>query len=175
MPFLTRLLVFFYNLVMLALAVALVGISLGWSAPLDFLNSAAATAENRIILGTVGLIIAIGVLMLLVSGLKFTETIKTVTVDKNDSGEVSLSIPAIKSIIMKAARQVSGIKELRPTVSTSANGLTVKLHTMVSPEHNVPGIAQALQLMVKEQLEKIGGLQVADIQVLVDDFNPESK
>jgi len=111
----------------------------------------------------------------MISGLKGSGSIKTITVEKSDSGEVSMSVSAIKSIIAKAAKQVTGTKEVRSEVSQSANGLTVKLHTMVVPDHNVPGIAAALQTIVKEQLEKVGGLKVAEVKVLVDDFNPESK
>jgi len=175
MPFTTRLLLFVYNLIMLALAVTAVAISLGWSAPVQFMQMASSTPENRIILGTVGLIAGILIIMLMISGLKGSGSIKTITVEKSDSGEVSMSVSAIKSIIAKAAKQVTGTKEVRSEVSQSANGLTVKLHTMVVPDHNVPGIAAALQTIVKEQLEKVGGLKVAEVKVLVDDFNPESK
>jgi uncharacterized alkaline shock family protein YloU len=175
MPVTTRLLLFVYNLIMLAIAGAAVAVSLGWSAPLMFLNNTVATAENRIILGTVGLIVAIIVLMLLMSGLKAPAGIKTVVVESSTAGEVSMSIPAIKGIIMKAVKQVPGVKEIRPIISQSATGLIVKLHAMINPDHNVPEIAQSLQAIVKEQLEKVGGLQVAEVKVLVDDFNPESK
>lgn len=175
MPLTTRLLLFVYNLIMLALAAVAVAISLGWSAPLQFMQMASATPENRIILGTVGLIVGILVLMLMVSGIKGSGSIKTITVEKSDSGEVSMSVTAIKTIISKAAKQVTGTKEVRSEVSQSGNGLLVKLHTMVVPDHSVPGIAAALQAIVKEQLEKVGGLKVAEVKVLVDDFNPESK
>jgi len=46
---------------------------------------------------------------------------------------------------------------------------------MINPEHSVPEIAQSLQNVVRDNLEKVGGLQVAEIKVLVDDFNTTSK
>jgi uncharacterized alkaline shock family protein YloU len=175
MPIMTRLVLFIYNLFILAIAGAVVAVSLGWSAPLTFLNAAAATAENRIIMGTVGLILVIIVLMVLLAGLKAPAGIKTVVVETSTAGEVSMSIPAIKAIIMKAVKQVAGVKEIKPSVGQSTAGLTIKLHAMINPEHNVPEVAQSLQAVVKDQLEKVGGLQVAEVKVLVDDFNPESK
>jgi len=175
MPIMTRLVLFIYNLFMLVFASAIVAVSLGWSAPLNFLNTAAATAENRIILGTVGLFLGIIVLMILVAGLKSPAGIKTVMVETSTAGEVSMSIPAIKAIIMKAVKQVVGVREIKPSIGQSKAGLTVKLHAMINPEHNVPEVAQSLQAVVKDQLEKVGGLQVAEVKVLVDDFNPESK
>lgn len=175
MPLINRLVLFIYNLFMLVIAGAMIAVSLGWSAPLNFLTTASASAENRIILGTVGLVLAIIVLMILLAGLKAPGGIKSVVVQTSTAGEVSMSIAAIKAIIMKAVKQVVGVKEVKPSVVQSTAGLTVKLHAMINPEHNVPEVAQALQVAVQEQLEKVGGLQVAEIKVLVDDFNPESK
>ena len=42
---------------------------------------------------------------------------------------------------------------------------------MINPELNVPELTAATQQKVKEYLENIGGLQIAEIKVLVDDFN----
>lgn len=175
MPVMGRLVLFIYNLIILALAGAVIAVSLGWSDPLTYLNAAASTPESRLVLGAVGIILATIALIMLAWGLKPSKRADTVVVDKGMAGEVSVSIAAIKAIIMKAIRQVEGIKELRPEVSNSSAGVIVKLHTMINPEHNVPEIAQSLQNVVRENLEKVGGLQVAEIKVLVDDFNTTSK
>jgi len=171
-----RLVLFIYNLVILALAGVVIAVSWGWSDPLTYLNAAASTPESRLVLGGVGIILAIIALIMLVWGLKPSKRVAdTVVVENSMAGEVSMSIAAIKAIIMKAIRQVEGIKELRPEVSNSSAGVIVKLHTMINPEHSVPEIAQSLQNVVRDNLEKVGGLQVAEIKVLVDDFNTASK
>jgi len=174
MPLMGRLVLFIYNLLMLAITGAIIAVSVGWSYPLAYLNAAASTPETRVIMGTVGIILAIIALIILMWGLKTSPSIDSIVVEKGVAGEVSISIAAAQAIIMRAVRQVEGVKELRPTVMTTPAGVTVKLHTMLNPDHNVPETCQALQNVVRENLEKTGGLQVAEIKVLVDDFNAGS-
>jgi uncharacterized alkaline shock family protein YloU len=50
---------------------------------------------------------------------------------------------------MKAVREVSGVKDIRPSVSESDSGVAVKLHMMVNPERSVPELSQAVQKEVK--------------------------
>jgi uncharacterized alkaline shock family protein YloU len=159
---------------MLAIAGAVIAISLGWSYPLTYLNAVAFTPTSNLIMGTSGIVLAVIAFIMLMWGLKTSPDIASIVVEKGIAGEVSISIAATKAIIMKAVRQVEGVKELRPTVNSTPTGLTVKLHAMLNPDHNVPETAQLLQCAVRENLEKTGGLQVADIKVLVDDFNPGS-
>jgi len=159
---------------MLAIASALIAISLGWFNPLDYLNAALAIPNSSLIIGAIGILLAIVAFMMLMWGLKTSPGINAIVVERGEAGEVSISIAATKAIIMKAVRQVEGVKELRPTVIPNPAGLTVKLHAMLNPEHNVPETAQLLQCVVRDHLEKTGGLQVAEIKVLVDEFNPNS-
>jgi uncharacterized alkaline shock family protein YloU len=42
---------------------------------------------------------------------------------------------------------------------------------MINPERNVPEMSHSIQSIVKEYIETIAGLQVAEIKILVDDFN----
>ncbi|MDD3364470.1 MAG: alkaline shock response membrane anchor protein AmaP [Syntrophomonas sp.] len=175
MPVIGRLVLLVYNLLMLVISGAVVAVSMGWFAPLAYYDMAVSTPENKIIMGTVGIIIGIIALIMLIWGLKPSNRTDAVTVEKGLAGEVSISIAAIKVIIMKAVKQVEGVKDIKSVVSSTAGGLIVKLHIMINPEHTVPELAQSLQAAVKDNLEKIGGLQVAEIKVLVDDFNVVSK
>lgn len=174
MPLLGRLVIFIYNLLILAIAGAVIAISLGWTYPLAYLNAAASTPTNQLLMGGIGIVAAVMALVMLMWGLKTSPSIDAIVVEKGVNGEVSISIAAAKAIIMKAVRQVEGVKELRPTVIPTPGGITVKLHTMLNPDHCVPETAQILQCVVRENLEKTGGLQVAEIKVLVDEFNASS-
>jgi uncharacterized alkaline shock family protein YloU len=175
MPVIERMVLLVYNLLMLGISGAVVAVSMGWIVPLAYYNVAVSTTQNKIILGTIGLIIGIIALIMLIWGLKTSNRSHAVLVEKGLAGEISISIDAIKVIIMKAVKQVEGVKDIKSVVSSTAGGLIVKLHIMINTEHTVPELAQSLQLAVKDDLEKIGGLQVAEIKVLVDDFNVVSK
>ncbi len=175
MPVMSRMVLFVYNLIMLALAGCVIALSLGWSQPLTYLTGATASLENRMILGAVGIILGIIALFMLFWGLMPAKRTDSVVVSTGAAGEVSLSVAAVKAIIMKAVKQVDGIKELRPEVGSSTQGVTVKLHTMISPDQSVPDTAQSLQKVVADNLEELGGLKVAQIRVLVDDFSAAGK
>jgi uncharacterized alkaline shock family protein YloU len=174
MPLIGRLVIFIYNLLMLAIAGIIIAVSLGWSSPLAYLNAVLTTPMSNLVMGAAGIVLAIVAFIMLLWGLKTPSGIKAIVVESGEAGEVSISIAATKAIIMRAIRQVEGVRELRPTVIPNPAGLTIKLHVMLNPEYNVPETSQLLQGAVRDQLEKTGGLQVAEIKVLVDEFNPNS-
>ncbi len=175
MPAIWRFVLLVYSLLLTGLAAVMVAASTGWREPLDYIDLVFSSSQNRIIAGTLGIVIAGLVLALLSVLLKTEPHPDNVAVDKNLLGEISISVAAIKLIIMKAVREVSGVKDIRPSVSESDSGVVVKLHMMVNPERSVPELSQAVQKVVKEYLENIGGLQVAEIKVLVDDLSSAGK
>ncbi len=170
-----RFVLLIYNLIILVLAAIIVGATLGWLDPQVYLNSILGSPNNKIIAGLTGIIVGFVALLMLIWALKPVPGIDTVTVSQGTDGEISMSIPAVKAIIMRAIRQVEGIKEMRPDVSRTPSGVKVKLHTMILPDTNVPEISALLQTVVRDNLEKVGGLQVAEIKVLIDEFTPAGK
>lgn len=112
-------------------------------------------------------------LVLLYLGLRNEPNGDGILVDKGVLGEVSISIEAVKLIIMKAVRQIDGVKEIRPVVRKGPAGLLITLKTMINPALSAPELSSALQKTVKEHLENIGGLPVAEIKVEFHDFNAD--
>lgn len=166
-----RLVLTIYNILLFIIAAAAVAVSIGVTEPLRYINMIAASPKNMIVTGSVGIVLGVLALVLLFLGLQKQTDGDSVLVEKGLLGEVSMSISAIKLIIMKAVRQVDGVKETRSMVKKAPNGLFITLHMMINPELNVPDLTCATQQKVKEYLENIGGLQIAEIKVLVDDFN----
>lgn len=166
-----RLVLAIYNILLFIIAAAAVSISLGVTEPLKYINRITASPENLIITGSIGIVLCLLSLVMLYLGLQRKPGQESVLVEKGLLGEVSMSIDAIKLIIMKAVRQVQGAKETRSIVKKVPAGLDITLHMMINPDLNVPELTAATQQKVKEYLENIGGLQIAAIRVLVDDFN----
>jgi uncharacterized alkaline shock family protein YloU len=175
MPVLWRLVLFIYNLLLLIVAGSVVMSAFGMGQPLAYVNAAFATSQNRMIAGVVGIILVVLAIMLLGWGLKFKRSAQSLVIDSNLSGEISITVPAIKTIIMRAVKKVEGIKEIRPVVSSRPDGLQIYLHLMVNPDYSMEEMGQSIQKVVKEYVEKIGGVQVAAVKILVDDFKAERK
>lgn len=173
MPLIWRMILTVYNLVILLLAGAVLCVVLGVNQPLAYLNAAFLTPENRIISGLVAAAAVVVALFGLSVGLSRKKTPESIIVDSNLSGQVSITVPAIEVIIMKAVKKVEGIKDIRPVVSSKPDGLMVYLHMMINPDRNVPQMSESIQSIVKEYIENIAGLQVAEIKILVDDFNTD--
>lgn len=171
MPLVWRMVLVIYNLLILLIAAGTVGVAAGVSEPLAYLNAAFSTPENRMAIGVGAVIVMIAAIIIMAMLLKRTRPADSVIVDSNLSGQVSITVPAIKVIIMKAVKKIDGIKDIRPVVSNRQDGLLIYLHMMINPERNVPEMSQSIQSIVREYIEKIAGLQVAEIRILVDDFN----
>lgn len=171
MDFTKRLLFFVYNLLFVILAGAAVGAALGWDEPVAYINLALSTPQNRISVGLVGVVILVLAIVMLVTSLKVQSQPKSIVVRTALAGDVSITVSAVKAIIMKAVRKVEGIREIEPSISNSAEGITVYLHAAINPEYSVPEMTKDIQNIVKQYLEEIGGLTVAEIKILVDDFS----
>ncbi len=164
-----RLWVFLFDLVFMAIMAGVLALALGFGQPLQWLNEVLNTTRERFITGgAAGAGLLVGIFVLLAS-LKSDEPPVT-TVLKGPLGEVSMTVPAVKQIIMKAARGVEGIREVRPLVKFTRDGVRVFLHLMINPDYRVPEMSENLQNQVSRHLEEIGGLKVLEIKVLVDDI-----
>ncbi len=166
-----RLVIILYNLILLVLAGAAVVAAMGRPEPLEYINLALSTPENRIIFGTLAVVLMVIAITALVSALKIEEPGKAINVDSTLAGDVSITVPAVNVIIMKAVKKVQGVRDIRPTVMDGVDGLVVKLHMMINPDHPVPEMSKQVQEVVRQYLEETGGLKVSRVEILVDDFN----
>ncbi|MGI6412482.1 MAG: alkaline shock response membrane anchor protein AmaP [Syntrophomonadaceae bacterium] len=164
-----------YSLLLIILAVLVLGAAIGRPEPADYISIALGSPQNRVIIGTLAIVLLVAVVSILVSGIKGNPRLTSVVISSSLSGQVSITVPAIKVIIMKAIRQVEGVKEIKSSVDKGNDGIIVKIHMMINPDQSVVDMSQKIQAVVKEYLEKYGGLQVSEVRVLVDDFGTTSK
>ncbi|HHV16085.1 MAG TPA: alkaline shock response membrane anchor protein AmaP [Gelria sp.] len=167
-----RLLLFVYNLLLIIVSGLLIAAAVGRPEPLTYIEIALSTTQNRIITGVVGILLLILGIYVFISTIKLESKVKSVEVDRTLVGEVSITIPAINVIIMKAVKKVEGIKDVKPVVKSRPDGLEVYLHMMINPDVSVPELSKNVQDVVRKHLEDIGGLKVAVVKVLVDDLSP---
>lgn len=170
-----RLVVFLYSILLFCFSGIAIIAAIGRPEPLNYINLAMSTPSNRIILGIVAVALLVIAILTLISSVKVTTKPNTISVQNTLVGEVTITVPAIKVIIMKAIKKVDGIKEVKTSVNSGAQGLIVNLHIMIDPELSVPETSKKIQDIVKQYLEEIGGLPVAEIRIMVDDFGTSNK
>ena len=170
MSVLLRIVLFVYNILILIVAAAVLGLAAGRPEPLNYINMAIATAEGRMISAAVAILVIALTVFILISLFQKQPRQTSVNIASSLNGQVSITIDAIKVIIMKAVKKVEGVKEIRSAVKDSPEGLIITMHMMINPEHSVPEMSKNVQTVIRESLETIGGLTVAEVRVLVDDF-----
>lgn len=176
-----RLVVFLYSLFLLALSSIAIIAAIGRPEPIEYINYALSTPTNRIMLGLVAIIFFVIALLSIISSFKVEKSIpklkpNSITVQSTLVGQVSITIPAIKVIIMKAIKTIEGVKEVKSSVSNGDKGLIIDLHIMINPDLNVAEVTKNMQGVVKQYVEEFAGLTVDEVKILVDDFgqNPSS-
>lgn len=170
-----RFVLFLYNLFLLLLAGTAVVAAMGKPEPLNYITLALSTSQNRIIVGIAAIFIIVLTVFVLISLFNRKPKNNSIIVENSLAGQVSITVAAVKVIIMKAVKKVEGVKDIKPVVSDGPEGLIIYLHMMINPEYSVPEMSKNIQDSVKEYLQNIGGLQVAEIRVLVDDFSTNTK
>lgn len=170
-----KLTLFIYNLVILALGCAFTAAAIGRPEPMQFIKLATTAGQNRMILGIVGIIMVILAAAAFIPIFRRTPKEESIVVENAVTGQISMTVPAAKVIINKAVQKVNGVKETRVRVIHDTQGLTVYLHMMINADLNIPDLSKQVQDVIKEDMLRIGGLQVNEIRVLVDDLGTAAK
>lgn len=97
---------------------------------------------------------------------------RLVKVSDNQEGSVNISLPAIETIVKQASTQIKSIKETKVQLKNTPEGAAVYLHVTVPAGTNIPETASALQKEVKEKLELLSGVNVAEVKVLIENIIP---
>lgn len=161
-----------YNLVLIGLSVMVVALALGNTEPLQWINEALRTSQNRLLSGSAGVVLAVVGLYLIIQLFRDRQD-TDVIVQESAAGKVSITVPAIKQIVLKAVKQVEGVREIKPEVINGKNGVVVSLTLMVNPDYKIPEMTTTVQQKVAALLEEVGGLRVAEVRIKVDDFAPK--
>ena len=93
---------------------------------------------------------------------------RTGTIDqRNDFGDVRISIETVQNLSLKAASRIRGVKDLRARVKISDSGLDIQLRSIVDGETSIPQLTDEIQRNVKAYVEEITGIPVAYVTVFV--------
>ena len=90
-----------------------------------------------------------------------------VIIGNSEGGQVNISLEAVDNVVHKAALSVNGVREVKSRLKAAKNGVSIKLQISLPHDINVPDTATAVQKVVREQLQMITGLSVAEVAVLV--------
>lgn len=169
-----RLLIFIFALLIGATSLVTLFMALGWTTPLDYLNHVFNSLNNRWVIGITSLFLFLAALYLCFRGFGKNSILQTKIIN-NDTGEISITLAAVEALVKKAAFQIKGVREVKPLIRLTPDGIAIFMKTGMQPGTMIPQAAEELQLAVKGYLEQTAGLKIVEIKVLITHVSQEIK
>lgn len=142
--------------------------------PLEWAGTSLAYVYGQWEASLVGAIFFLVSVRLLLAGLR-SRKIKDTIVHHNDMGDVHISLAAVENLIEKVARHMRGVRGIKVKVVLDGPGILVKINAVVSPESHVPTVAGDIQNRVHEYIKNTVGIELADVQVVVENISNDFK
>ena len=174
MSMLERALLALFAFLTAVLSLAALAVIAGWTLPLDLFELSLLRADYRVIAGLVAAAFFLLALRFLLAGLRpAAPGQEQALINTTDMGTASIALPALENLVTRAARQVKGVREIRPVLKVLPEGLSVKIEVTVNPDRNLPELAAALQEKVHEYIAATAGLEVPEVRVRVNGIYQE--
>lgn len=157
----------------LIISVVLVLVALGWTTPVAYVESYL-YRTNPWVLGLTGGFVFIASLTLFLSSFKKKPVMQT-PIHETNLGQIRITITALEHLVLKAAKSVHGIRDIRPIIQNTAAGLSIQLKVQVLPDVSIPNITADLQKIIRDYLQKTAGTTVQEIRILVNKVSWENK
>lgn len=152
-----------------AVAVGALGLS---AVDLYFLRTSLENLYGSLEAVLAAVLLAVLALVILVFSLRRGESVETL-LSHSQMGELRICFKAIENLVLKAARTVNGVREVKTKMVQSENGLTIFLRAVTFPDLNIPQISTELQAAVKEYVETTTGATVAEVKVMIENVVAE--
>ncbi len=117
-------------------------------------------------------LMALAVIMLIFS-MRRAPAVETI-LQHGPMGEVRICFKAVENLVLKAARSVKGVREIKTRIAHTENGLLIFLRAVTFPDLNIPQVTAELQTAVKEYVETATGSNVSEIKVMIENVVTES-
>ncbi|MEX2356539.1 MAG: alkaline shock response membrane anchor protein AmaP [Thermaerobacterales bacterium] len=163
-----------YTIVLTGVSFLIVLIALGWTEPLLLLQASLTHVPGRWTIGIVGLAFFVASIRLLYFVFRFRSMGETL-VHETQLGEVQISLRAVENLVVRAGRQVEGVKELRARVDAGKQGIRVHLRGTVSQDVSIPEISDRLQNVIRRHVRNVVGVEVEEIRVHIEDIGSETR
>lgn len=173
---LDRFLLTIYTLVVIFGSLFILLISLG--AAIGFIPIAAIESyisaisfswDLMLISAIVALIFLIVSIKLLLSGFKKAKP-NSALLKNTDLGMIWVSVSTLDTMVQKAVRGFSEVKDVKSIVKPDPDGIRVQIKIMVMPDVELPGLTVSIQQKVKEYVESLSGIAVKEARIYIDNL-----
>ncbi len=97
-------------------------------------------------------------------------------IHKTEFGDVHISMSAIENLLEDITCSIKGVRGVKiRSHHDDKRGIRASLRLIVSPDCNVPTVANEVKERVKEYMKTTAGLELSDIEVMVEDISNQFK
>jgi len=169
-----RLYPFFLAVLLFFLGFLAIGLALGWTTPLNYLESFLVGTNERWVLGILGIIgVLTGVTIL--RNIFRTKTPTQTEVISTPLGKIKITINSLEHMAAKVAKQVTGVKDTKPVIKCTPGGIAVFMQVNLAPDIHIPDTTALIQTKVKEYFGQVAGIEVEEVRILVSKLSTEAK
>jgi uncharacterized alkaline shock family protein YloU len=141
--------------------------------PLAYLQPFLAISDNRWIVGSASGVVILLALLLIIMSAQGRPRFRELLIQDSALGRVDISEAALQDMILRTARHIREIRDIKPYLRYEREGLVVVLHLKVHPDASIPELSREVQLEVQKCLEEKAAIHVQNVQVLVEGVSYE--
>jgi len=157
-----------YTLFLTVLFILWGTVMLGWPAPLSLLRELFYPGRPEVFWSLL-------VLLILAGGRLFWVSLRRsggryVVLAESALGQIKVSLQAVENLVEKVVFQVKGVREVKPRIFSTPEGVGIRVRASVTPEINVPEVSVEIQNLVKERVFEVTGISVSAVKVSIENI-----
>jgi len=149
--------------VLLVMGVLAAATTFGNNMLLDWLIRIQTVKLDGFLLVLIMLLLALYLVLMLVNELK---TDKRAIVSQTPLGDVRINIQTISGLVYQAVRAIEGVKDAKVSIG-DVQPLQLNLKLQLLPDYQIPQLAETVQASIRDYLQQIVGIEVAQVNVTV--------
>ncbi len=161
MKFIKKLCLAVYLIIMVCVGGVLVVISLNVTPAetwIDAINLIYSSVYTQVAAGVAGLIlILVGVIGPYKAARKLNRD-KIITF-QNPDGEVTVALSAIENFVLRVAKDIPGIKDVKSRVDVNKKGINITSFVSIEAGTNIPEATEQIQMLVKARVQDMLGVE----------------
>ncbi|HOB08081.1 MAG: alkaline shock response membrane anchor protein AmaP [Limnochordia bacterium] len=163
MAVLDRIILSVVIVVLLVMGVLAAATTFGNNMLLDWLIRIQTVKLDGFLLVLIMLLLALYLVLMLVNELK---TDKRAIVSQTPLGDVRINIQTISGLVYQAVRAIEGVKDAKVSIG-DVQPLQLNLKLQLLPDYQIPQLAETVQASIRDYLQQIVGIEVAQVNVTV--------
>ena len=165
---------FLFSFLAFIISILLLTLALGWTIPLDYLNSVFINDQRRLIMAILAVLGISLSFFVFRKGIR-RKTIKQAKIIETSLGKVKIGLTVLENMANRVADQILGIRDAKTRVKPLNDGIVFYIQINLAPDTHVPETTTMLQNNLHDYFQHIVGLEIKEINILVANLNNDLK